>query len=59
MDASPELFRQWEAQHVAAEQSRMLAKQATERMVARAKARVEAAIRAVEAARRMEVDGVR
>jgi hypothetical protein len=59
MDIPASLYGQWEQQHIAAERSRMLAKMATERMVARAKARVEAALRAVEAAKRMEATAVR
>lgn len=54
MDASPELFRQWEAQRVAAERSRMLAMQVTERRLKAAKARVEAALRVLEQAARVE-----
>jgi hypothetical protein len=54
MDVSPELYQRWELQHVAAERARMLAKMNTERMLARAKARVEAALRVLEQAARLE-----
>lgn len=54
MDIPAPLFAVWEQQHVAAERSRMLAKQATERRLAAAKARVESALRVLEQAARLE-----
>lgn len=59
MDVSPELFRQWEAQKIASERSRMMAKEATERRVRAAKARVEAALQVLERAARMEANAMR
>lgn len=56
MDCPAPLFHAWEQQHTDAERSRMLAQMETERRVARAKARVAAAIRALEAAARLEAD---
>jgi hypothetical protein len=49
----------WEQQHVAAERSRMLAKMNTERRLKAAKARVEAALRILEQAARLERSPVR
>jgi hypothetical protein len=54
MDVPPTLMAAWERQHVAAERSRMLAKLATERRLRAAKARVEAALRVLEQAARLE-----
>lgn len=54
MDIPAPLYKAWEAQHVAAERSRVMAKLETDRRVARAKARVEAALRALEEAARLE-----
>jgi hypothetical protein len=59
MDVDPQTFRIWEAQHVAAERSRMLAKMATEKRLKAAKARVEAALRVLEQAARLEGQPVR
>ena len=59
MDVSPEVFHRWEQQHVAAERSRMLAKMETDRRMRAAKARVEAALRALEQAARLEYGAVR
>jgi hypothetical protein len=59
MDIPAPLFAAWEAQHVAAERSRMMAKAETERRLSRAKARVEAALRALEAAARVERTAMR
>jgi hypothetical protein len=54
MDVPADLFGKWQEQHAAAERSRMLARIQTERMLARAKARVEAALRALEVAARLD-----
>lgn len=59
MDIPASLFAQWEQQHVAAERSRMLAKEATERRLRAAKARVEAALCALERAARLEYGAMR
>lgn len=59
MDIPAPLFGAWEAQRIAAEQSRMLAKMETERRLAAAKARVEAALRVLEQAARLEYGAMR
>jgi hypothetical protein len=59
MDIPASLYGQWEQQHIATERSRMLAKMETEQRVARAKARVEAALRALEYAARLEGNAMR
>lgn len=59
MDVSPDVYHRWELQRVAAERSRMLAKAATEERMARAKIRVEAALRALEVAARLEYGAMR
>lgn len=59
MDIPAPLFAAWEAKHVAAERSRMLAKMETERRLERAKARVEAALRTLEQAARLEYGAMR
>jgi hypothetical protein len=59
MDIPAPLYAAWEAQRVAAERSRMLAKMATERRLRAAKARVEAALRVLEQAARLECGTMR
>jgi hypothetical protein len=54
VDIPAPLFAVWEQQHVAAERSRMLAKEATERRLRAAEARVKAALQVLEQAARME-----
>lgn len=54
MDVPPSLYARWQEQHIAAERSRMLAKEATEQRMRAAKARVDAALRVLEQAARLE-----
>jgi len=56
MQVPPPLFAAWEAQHVAAERARIIAKHRTERRLAEARRRVREAIRVL---RRLVLDAAR